>query len=58
MVRAIVGTMIQVGNKKINLKNFEEILISQDRTKAGPSAPAHALYLSNIEYPKEIFANE
>ena len=58
MVRAIVGTMIQVGNKKINLKNFEQILISQDRTKAGPSAPAHALYLSNIEYPKEIFANE
>ena len=58
MVRAIVGTMILVGNKKINLKDLEEILISQDRTKAGPSAPAHALYLSNIEYSKEIFANE
>ena len=58
MVRAIVGTMIQIGLKKISLKNFEQIIISQDRTKAGPSAPAHALYLSNIEYPKEIFANE
>ena len=58
MVRAIVGTMIQVGLKKISLDYFQEILISQDRTKAGPSAPAHALYLSNIEYPKEIRFNE
>ena len=58
MVRAIVGTMIQVGLKKISLDYFQEILISQDRTKAGPSAPAHALYLSNIEYPKEIRSNE
>ena len=58
MVRAIVGTMIQLGLKKISLDYFQEILISQDRTKAGPSAPAHALYLSNIEYPKEIRSNE
>jgi tRNA pseudouridine38-40 synthase len=58
MVRAIVGTMVQVGLKKISLDYFQEILISQDRTKAGPSAPAHALYLSNIEYPKEIRSNE
>ena len=58
MVRAIVGTMIQLGLKKISLDYFQEILISQDRTKAGPSAPAHALYLLNIEYPKEIRSNE
>ena len=58
MVRAIVGTIVHVGLKKISLKEFENIIISQDRTKAGPSAPAHALYLSNIEYPKEIRSNE
>ena len=58
MVRAIVGTMIQIGLKKITLKNFEEIIISQDRTKAGPSAPAHALYLTNIFYAKEIILYE
>jgi tRNA pseudouridine38-40 synthase len=58
MVRAIVGTLIHVGLKKISLNEFEEIIISQDRTKAGPSAPAHALYLTNITYPKEIIFNE
>lgn len=58
MVRAIVGTLIHVGLKKISLQDFEKIIISQDRTKAGPSAPAHALYLTNIFYPKEIILYE
>ena len=53
MVRAIVGTMIQVGLKKISLDKVA-LITGEERTKAGPSAPAHALYLSNIEYPKEI----
>ncbi len=58
MVRAIVGTLIHVGLKKISLQDFEKVIISQDRTKAGPSAPAHALYLTNIFYPNEIILNE
>ena len=58
MVRAIVGTLIHVGLKKISLQDFEKVIISQDRTKAGPSAPAHALYLTNIFYPKEIILYE
>ena len=58
MVRAIVGTMIQVGIKKINLDEFEKIIISQNRINAGPSAPAHGLYLSQIEYPKRLLNNE
>ena len=58
MVRAIVGTLIHVGLKKVSLKDFEKVIISQDRTKAGPSAPAHALYLTNISYPKEMILNE
>ena len=58
MVRAIVGTLIYVGLKKISLQDFEKVIISQDRTKAGPSAPAHALYLTNIFYPKELILYE
>ena len=58
MVRAIVGTLIHVGLKKVSLQDFEKVIISQDRTKAGPSAPAHALYLTNISYPKEMILNE
>ena len=50
MVRDDYG--LQVGNKKINLKNFEEILISQDRTKAYPLKEITSLPLTNIEYPK------
>ena len=58
MVRAIVGTLIHVGLKKVSLQDFEKVIISQDRTKAGPSAPAHALYLTKISYPKELILNE
>jgi len=50
--------LIHVGLKKVSLKDFEKVIISQDRTKAGPSAPAHALYLTNISYPKEMILNE
>ena len=55
----VTGDKKEIYNpKKISLKEFERIIISQDRTKAGPSAPAHALYLTNITYPKEIIFNE
>ena len=55
MVRAIVGTMIEIGFGKIDLKEFEEIIFAKDRCKAGKSAPAKGLFLVNIEYPEEIF---
>jgi tRNA pseudouridine38-40 synthase len=55
MVRAIVGTMIDIGFGKLNLKEFEEIIIAKDRCRAGKSAPAKGLYLADIEYPEEIF---
>lgn len=55
MVRAIVGTMVDLGREKISLRNFEEIVDAKDRCKAGKSAPAKGLFLVNIEYPKEIF---
>lgn len=55
MVRAIVGTMIEIGFGKIDLKEFEEIILAKDRCKAGKSAPAKGLFLTDIEYPEEIF---
>ena len=55
MVRAIVGTMADLGSGKITLEKFEEIIIQKDRCKAGKSAPAQGLFLTEIEYPDEIF---
>lgn len=55
MVRAIVGTMINVGSGKIDLKEFEDIILAKDRCKAGLSAPAKGLFLVDIEYPEEIY---
>jgi len=55
MVRAIVGTMIEVGYYKIDLKKFNEIIDKKDRCSAGISAPAGGLFLTDIEYPEEIF---
>ena len=51
MVRAIVGTMINIGSNKINLNQFKDIIESKNRSNAGFSAPAHGLYLTKIEYP-------
>lgn len=50
MVRAIVGTMINIGIGKISLADFEKILESKDRSQAGYSVPAHGLYLTKIKY--------
>lgn len=50
MVRAIVGTLINVGLKKISLVDFNAIIESKDRNKAGISVPAHGLFLVKIEY--------
>ena len=55
MVRAITGTMIEIGSGKMELREFREIIIARDRCRAGKSAPAKALFLSGIEYPDEIF---
>jgi len=55
MVRAIVGTMVDIGLGKTSIEEFHEIIKLEDRTKAGASVPAHGLYLSTIEYDKKIF---
>jgi tRNA pseudouridine38-40 synthase len=50
MVRAMVGTLTQLGEGKFSFERFREILESKDRKMAGTSVPAHGLYLSSIEY--------
>lgn len=55
MVRAIVGTLLDVGNGKLTIKQFQEILRSKDRKKAGMNAPPEGLYLVQVKYPKTIF---
>ncbi|MFN8258665.1 MAG: tRNA pseudouridine(38-40) synthase TruA [Bacteroidales bacterium] len=51
MVRAIVGTLIEVGLSKIDEYEFCDIIEKKDRCLAGFSVPAHGLFLTNIEYP-------
>jgi tRNA pseudouridine38-40 synthase len=55
MVRAIVGTMLEVGKGKITIEEFREIIESKSRSNAGLSAVACGLYLSKVEYPKDYF---
>ena len=50
MVRAIVGTMLDLGTHQITLQEFEEIIKSKSRKKAGYSVPAHGLYLTEVNY--------
>ncbi|MCK0144884.1 tRNA pseudouridine(38-40) synthase TruA [Arenibacter sp. F26102] len=54
MVRAIVGTLVDVGLGKSSLTDIESILESKDRSNAGVSVPAKGLYLTTIKYPKNI----
>jgi tRNA pseudouridine38-40 synthase len=51
MVRAIVGTMINIGQGKMEPEQLHEIIASKNRSQAGFSAPAHGLYLTEIKYP-------
>jgi tRNA pseudouridine38-40 synthase len=51
MVRAIVGTLLEVGEETISLDDFREILHSGNRSEAGRSVPAHGLYLMDVRYP-------
>ncbi len=50
MVRAIVGTMLDVGREKITIEQFKNIIEKKDRSAAGTSAKAKGLFLTNIEY--------
>ena len=51
MVRAIVGTLLDIGLGKIEPQELENIITSKNRNNAGTSAPAQGLYLTKIKYP-------
>ena len=51
MVRAIVGTMTEIGESKIDEKKFRDIIEGKSRSDAGFSVPAHGLYLIDVKYP-------
>lgn len=55
MVRAIVGTLLDVGLGKLSLAEFREIILQKDRNAAGRAVPAHGLFLTKVTYPKDIF---
>jgi len=52
MVRAIVGTLLDVGLGKIEIEAVKTIIKSKNRSNAGPSVPAKGLYLTQVSYPK------
>lgn len=54
MVRAIVGTLLEVGRGKMSVDEFCKIIETKDRGAAGASAPAEGLFLTHIEYPEGI----
>ena len=55
MVRAVVGTILEVGYGKLSVEDFIRIIEAKDRRRAGTTAPAKGLILTGIEYPPEIF---
>ena len=55
MVRAIVGTLMEVGRHKLTVDGFKQIIDSKDRCSAGDSAPAQGLFLHKIVYPDNLF---
>lgn len=57
MVRAVVGTLLEVGRGAYPPAHVKDILKSHDRSKAGPSVPAKGLYLTSVAYPNTIYGN-
>lgn len=55
MVRAIVGTLLDVGRKRMDLDGFRAVIENKNRCSAGSSMPAHALFLEDVEYPERVF---
>lgn len=58
MVRAIVGTLLEIGLGKIELSQFEAIILSKNRSKAGAAVPAKGLFLVEVEYDWDKFSKK
>lgn len=55
MVRAVVGTLLEVGRHRLTLDGFCRVIEQKDRCVAGTSVPGNALFLVGVTYPEEIF---
>ena len=51
MVRAVVGTLIEVGRHRMTLEQFQSVIEGKNRCKAGESMPGNALFLEDVKYP-------
>lgn len=58
MVRAIVGTLFEVGRGKLSVEGFRRVIEQKDRSRAGTSAPGHALFLVDVGYPESLFLTD
>lgn len=58
MVRAIVGTLLEVGRGRLTVEGFQQVMEQRDRCRAGTSVPGEALFLTDITYPEELFLDE
>lgn len=58
MVRAIVGTLFEVGSGKITPEDFRDKLSAMDRSLCGTTAPSEGLFLEEVTYPEELFMEE
>jgi len=50
MVRTLVGTMVEIGDPRLQSAEMKDILLAEDRTAAGPTAPALGLFLMSVDY--------
>jgi tRNA pseudouridine38-40 synthase len=55
MVRALTGTIIDLGKGRIQMEDFVKIISERERQQAGMSAPAQGLFLVKVDYPSELF---
>ncbi len=53
MVRAVVGTLVDVGRGRMSIEEFRDVIHSRDRSRAGASAPAQGLFLTGVQYDFE-----
>ncbi len=58
MVRAIVGTLMEVGRHRMTVDEFSAVILKKDRCQAGDSAPAQGLFLHKIDYPEDIYLKD
>lgn len=55
MVRAVVGTLVEVGRGKLSIEGFRQVIEAKDRCSAGTSVPGNALFLVDVGYPEHLF---